>query len=122
MDCTRDDDGPVVAERSQWQCLYLERSGFAQGSQYLGDILTWETTQSDIVRFSTNHDMATHSMAKRRLLETFSHGLLYNCQHSYFREVEEGNFVNVDRASRLCPNCQYSTNHNMDRGAIHVLV
>ena len=38
------------------------------------------------------------------------------------KKVEDGNFVDVDRASRVCPNRQYSSNHNMDGGAIHVLV
>ena len=38
---------------------------FAKGSKYLGDMLTWDTIQSGIVRFSTMGDMAIHSMAKR---------------------------------------------------------
>ena len=36
----------------------LNGVGFAKGSKYLGDMLTWETIQSGIVRFSHKCDMA----------------------------------------------------------------
>ena len=51
---------------------------FAKGSKYLGDMLTWETIQSGIVRFSPKCDMAPQSMAKRRHFGAFCLSLLFS--------------------------------------------
>ena len=66
---------------------------FAKGSKYLDDMLTWETIQSGIVRFSPKCDMASQSMAKHRHFRTFCLALLYNFPALVYRSVESGALI-----------------------------
>ena len=93
MDCTRDAVGPVVAEGSQRQYLYLERSGFCVGSQIPWWNVDLETIRSGIVRFLPKCDMATHSMVKRRHFGAFCLALLYNFPALVYRSVESGALI-----------------------------
>ena len=68
----------------------LNGAEFARGCKYLGDVMTWETTQSGIVRFSPKRDMATHLMAKRRHIGSFCLALLYNFPALVNGSVETG--------------------------------
>ena len=61
---------------------------FATECKYLGDVMTSETTQSGIVRFSPKRDMATHPMAKCRHFGSFCLALLYNFPALVSRSVE----------------------------------
>ena len=61
-----------MAEGSQRQCLYLERSGFCAGSACLGDMLTWETIQSGIVQFSPKCDILVYRSIESGALIAYS--------------------------------------------------
>ena len=82
-----------MAEKSQRQCLYLQRSGLSEGFQLPCDILIWETIQRGIIRFSPTCDMATYSMTKRRHFGTYCLALLNNFSASVYRSVELGALI-----------------------------
>ena len=85
MSCTRDADGPVVAEGSQeW---ILRKVQIPWWPIDLGD------DSECIVRFSTKCGMATHSMAKRQHFGTFCLSLLYNCLALVYWSFESGALI-----------------------------
>ena len=60
---------------------------FAKASKYLGDMLTWETIPSGIVRILPKCYMDTHSMEKRQYFGTFCLAILYNFLALVYRPI-----------------------------------